>query len=85
MHSGELAFGAPLKYVELDHDNYTDEEWDEAINKANTSFEKTQHNLITNNCHHHVAQALNHLNYKGKENWNQVDIAFLALKGTHVG
>ena len=24
IHSGELAFGAPLKYVELDHDNYTD-------------------------------------------------------------
>lgn len=39
---------------------------------------------MTNNCHHHVAEALNVLKYKGKINWSQVDIAFLALRGTHV-
>ena len=28
MHNGELAFGHPLKYTVLDHDNFTAEEWD---------------------------------------------------------
>lgn len=35
MHSGELAFGAPLKYVVLDHADYSPDQWDEAINRAN--------------------------------------------------
>ena len=85
MHNGELAFGNPLKYLVLEHENYSPEQWDEAIARANHKFEKTHHNLITNNCHHHVAEVLNELNYKGKDDWGQVDIAFLVLKGTHTG
>lgn len=83
MHSGELAFGSPLKYLELEHNNYTNEQWDSAIDAANSVFEPTDHNIVTHNCHHHVAEALNRLQYKGKDNWGQVDIAFMALKGTH--
>jgi hypothetical protein len=85
MHHGELAFGAPLKYLVLDHDQYTNDEWDEAIMKGNGVFEKTDHNIIVNNCHHHVAEVLNQLKYKGRDNWGQVDIALMALKATHTG
>ena len=55
MHCGELAFGSPLKYIVLDHSGYSAEEWDDAIIKANDKFGRTNHNLIINNCHHHVA------------------------------
>lgn len=53
--------------------------------KGNAVFEKTDHNLIVNNCHHHVAEVLNQLKYKDRDNWGQVDIAFMALKATHTG
>lgn len=85
MHHGELAFGAPLKYLVLEHSTISSEEWDDAVTKANCTFSKRNHNLITNNCHHHVAEVLNNLRYGGRDNWGQVDIALLALKGTHTG
>ena len=85
MHSGELAFGSPLKYTVLEHSQYTAEQWDQAIKRANKTFEQTNHNIISNNCHHHVAEVLNELNYKGKSDWGQVDIAFMVLKATHTG
>jgi hypothetical protein len=31
--------------------------WDEAIARADDAYGQTSHNLITNNCHHHVASA----------------------------
>lgn len=31
--------------------------WDEGISRADDVFSQTSHNLITNNCHHHVAVA----------------------------
>lgn len=51
--------------------------------RANKTFERTHHNIVSNNCHHHVAEVLNELHYKGKNDWGQVDIAFMALKATH--
>ena len=38
MHNGELAFGSPLKYIVLDHQEYTADQWDEAITRANKKF-----------------------------------------------
>jgi len=38
MHNGQLAFGSPLKYLVLDHDNYSSEKWDEAVGSANKKF-----------------------------------------------
>ncbi|VWU52500.1 conserved protein, unknown function [Hepatocystis sp. ex Piliocolobus tephrosceles] len=69
----DMAFGEPLKYWQLDKKHFplsiTDEFFDEAIFKADEEFSKSRHNLIMNNCHHHVCMALNNLNYKGKRNW----------------
>jgi len=32
--------------------------YDEAVRGSNAAFGQTVHNLVTNNCHHHVAHAL---------------------------
>jgi len=35
--------------------------------------------ILSNNCHHHVADVLNCVQYKGKTNWNQVDIWWMCI------
>ena len=37
------------------------------------------HSIFSNNCHHHVARTLNIMEYKGKQNWTQVDIWWMCL------
>lgn len=34
---------------------------------------------IRNNCHHHVAEVLNKVNYKGKNNWGVIDVAWMFI------
>ena len=54
--------------------------------ETNVHFSGTCHNIITNNCHDHVAMVLNKINYKGKSDWNQVDIFKMFLtKGKYFG
>ncbi len=39
----------------------------------------------SNNCHSHVATALNRMKYKGKTNWNMVDVWLMTvLKSKYV-
>jgi hypothetical protein len=57
--------------VQLEHSNSL--AWDNAVTSADSAFEGMTHNLFTNNCHSHVATALNHLNYEGKH-WNMVRV-----------
>jgi len=38
-----------------------------------------KHNLFTNNCHSHVAEVLNNLNYRGRKDWNMVSIWYMCL------
>lgn len=38
-----------------------------------------QHNLFCDNCHSHVAMALNLMHYDGSSNWNMVKLCFLML------
>ena len=43
------------------------------------------HNLCCDNCHSHVATALNMMRYQDSENWNMVSLAVLMLvKGKYV-
>jgi hypothetical protein len=75
-----------MKCLVLDHTNISDEQWDAAIDQANSEFSHVDHNLCCHNCHHHVVRALNLMNYKGKNNWNQVDLAIMAtFKANHIG
>ena len=69
-----LAYGETHKYVQLDLSEKERNEWDKAIEKADQKFEKMEHNLITNNCHSHVAYVLSEIKYKGKSNYDMTDV-----------
>ena len=55
-------------------DGVTEEEYNKAINKANKVYCKRMHNICCDNCHSHVANALNHLKYKGRDNYTMIDV-----------
>ncbi|KAL4475588.1 hypothetical protein ABPG72_009277 [Tetrahymena utriculariae] len=74
-----FAFGKPLKYVKIKHENIAKEKYDNAILKADNKFCQMMHNLFCNNCHSHVADALNNMGYLGKTNWNMVSVWFICL------
>jgi hypothetical protein len=70
-----MAFGEPHKYVFLGSEDLKSEEaWDESINKADDRFRTEEHNLCCNNCHSHVAHALNNMNYENKSNYNMFHV-----------
>jgi len=76
-----MAFGNPTKYWELDP---TKAEggvtgWDNAVIQASDIYSKRVHNLICDNCHSHVATALNIMNYNHKSSYNMVSLCFMML------
>mmetsp|Transcript_19681 Transcript_19681/g.16826 ORF Transcript_19681/g.16826 Transcript_19681/m.16826 type:complete len:194 (+) Transcript_19681:84-665(+) len=75
----DMAFGRPQKYIPLEIDEHTSRVWDRALNKADENYRKQMHNLFCNNCHSHVAHALNLMHYKGRNNWNMVDIWLMTV------
>lgn len=84
----DMAFGNPTRYLVLNP--YTVEggaaEWDEAVSKASVVYGTRMHNLFCDNCHSHVAMALNNMKYKGTVNWNMVALAFwMFFCGHYVG
>ena len=81
-----FSFGNVTKYIQL---NLTKEEqkvWDDAIIKADEIYSNEEHNLCLNNCHSHVAYALNLIKYKGYNKYTMVHIWWmLILKGKYTG
>ncbi|MCQ2816840.1 MAG: TMEM222 family protein, partial [archaeon] len=73
----DMAFGAPHKYVQLNLTNEERERWDEAVSAADNKYSKEEHNLFTNNCHSHVASALNALKYNGRNNYTMFSIFYM--------
>lgn len=60
-----LAFGRPLLYAPVDSSilfECYDLKYDEEIHAADNHFKSQMHNLLTNNCHHHVAMCLHEPN-----------------------
>jgi transmembrane protein 222 len=55
------------------------ERWDQAIQNANEEYRGRMHNICADNCHSHVAYALNRMPVAayGVEQWNMVRIAAL--------
>ncbi len=53
--------------------------WDGAISGASDIYGGRVHNLFCDNCHSHVATALDMMEYNGKKNWNMVILAFKML------
>ena len=81
----EMSFGKPTKYFQLDLEEREKYEFDKAIEKGDLKYNHEMHNLCWNNCHSHVAYVLNQIKYKGKDNYNMVDIWWmLILKGKYI-
>ena len=81
----EMSFGKPTKYYQLDLDDREKYEYDKAIEKGDLKYNQERHNLFWNNCHSHVAFVLNQIKYKGKCNYNMVDVWWiLILKGKYI-
>lgn len=49
--------------------------WDETIQEANNVYRGRMHNICCDNCHSHVAYALNKMNLYGIK-WNMVKLCF---------
>ena len=75
----DLAFGETHKYVVLDLEGVTEEAFNDAIRKANVIYKRRMHNICCDNCHSHVARALNILRYKGRENYTMIDVWWMCL------
>ncbi|XP_008548510.1 transmembrane protein 222 [Microplitis demolitor] len=83
----QMAFGEPTKYWQLDYSRARGglAGWDAAVSEASDIYKKKMHNLFCDNCHSHVATALDLMNYDNSSNWNMVKLAFLILiKGKYV-
>ncbi|KAF6034367.1 TMEM222 [Bugula neritina] len=75
----DMAFGKPTKYWQLDVDSVGYDVWDRAVYEASEIYKGRMHNLCCDNCHSHVAMALNNMRYKGSQSWNMVKLCFLML------
>ncbi|XP_075165895.1 transmembrane protein 222 [Haematobia irritans] len=82
-----MGFGRPTRYLRL-NPKYVDGGsfmWDEAVSKASVLYGTRMHNLFCDNCHSHVATALNCMRYKDTINWNMVKLAiWLFVCGRYV-
>ena len=75
----DLAFGETHKYVILQLDDVTPEQYDQAIKEADKIYCKRMHNICCDNCHSHVARVLNILEYKGRKNYTMIDIWWMCI------
>ena len=75
----DFAFGETHKYVKLDLEGVSPEKFDQAIVAADEIYKKRTHNIFCDNCHSHVAQVLNILEYKGKSNYTMVHVWWMCI------
>ncbi len=54
--------------------------WNRALAAANRLYSGRGHNLLLDNCHHHVAAALNELRYRGRQDWGTVSLHLLMMR-----
>ena len=82
-----MAFGRPTRYLKMDIGELPGgaTQWDEAIDEADGIYRQRMHNICCDNCHSHVARALNILEFQGRHDWNMVKLCFLVFfKGSFV-
>uniref|UniRef100_A0A8B9VUN6 WD and tetratricopeptide repeats 1 n=2 Tax=Anas TaxID=8835 RepID=A0A8B9VUN6_9AVES len=77
-----MAFGKPVKYWKLDPGKVYSSNpnmWDTAVHDASEEYKHRMHNLCCDNCHSHVALALNLMRYDNSTSWNMVKLCFFSL------
>ena len=75
----DFAFGECHKYVMIDVENGSLQKFQEDIMRADRTYRKRMHNICCDNCHSHVARALNNHKYRGKDNWTMVSVWWLLV------
>jgi len=78
---GRMAFGPPTRALRIAPDNISASVWDESVQEANREYRGRMHNICCDNCHSHVAYALNRMNSKayGIRNWDMGKLCFLVF------
>lgn len=73
---GRMAFGPATRTLRI---SPPPENWDEAIESANRVYNNRMHNLFCDNCHSHVACALNEAqcSHFGISRWNMVNLCWM--------
>ncbi|XP_019647121.1 PREDICTED: transmembrane protein 222-like [Branchiostoma belcheri] len=76
-----MAFGRPTKYWTMSPSKAKGgtKGWDSAVGDASEEYKHHMHNLFCDNCHSHVALALNTMQYDRSTSWNMVKLCFLML------
>lgn len=81
-----FTFGKPTKILNLDPTKARSCSWNEAIQISANRFRQRTHNIVTNNCHDHVADTLNEMNYNDRSNYKSIDIwLMMTLHSEYVG
>lgn len=57
----------PCRYIQLDPNQAQALAWDDAVQQGNEVYRGRMHNLCCDNCHSHVAQCLNLMQYRGHQ------------------
>ncbi|RCN50802.1 leucine Rich repeat-containing domain protein [Ancylostoma caninum] len=84
----EMGFDWPTMYWKLSVDSVEGgaEAYDRAIREASDEYKGRMHNLCCDNCHSHVALALNTMRYRDQDGWNMVKLAiYVQIYGKYTG
>jgi hypothetical protein len=82
----DLAFGKTCRYLQMDINKVPErngiskhEIWDRSVKEASDEYKMRMHNLFCDNCHSHVAFALNLMNYNKSSSWGMIQLCFLVF------
>jgi len=80
----DMAFGRPTKYWRLSPQKVERSAWDSAVKQASDEYGHRMHNLFCDNCHSHVARALNLMHYGGSSSWNMFKLGlYMVIYGKY--
>jgi hypothetical protein len=89
---GYMMVGEPTRYLKMplkslalaaaadeNNDEEKQKQWDKGLRQANEIYKKRLHNICCDNCHSHVACALNSMSLEafGIRKWDMVKLCFL--------
>ncbi|VDO27897.1 unnamed protein product [Haemonchus placei] len=84
----DMGFDWPTMYWRLSADAVEGgaEAYDRAIREASDEYKGRVHNICCDNCHSHVALALNTMRYGGSDSWNMFKLGFyVQIYGKYTG
>lgn len=71
---GRFMCGPPRRVWHLDVSKIDELDYNNAVDVSCRVYEGRMHNIVADNCHSHVAFALNNMKYGGRDDWNMVRV-----------